>query len=133
MNKDILNQRDVRFDDEIAQSFHYDSRLRILEIGFAGFIQNGTHHASACKLRVANWKRGQSKLNNSHKFEDLESNLGVVSLLLDIDLKDQSLVLLVNTVDNRYVEWHFESASLELFHEQQEVHPPSVSPRGQMW
>jgi hypothetical protein len=123
MNRDILDQRDVTFDDEIAESFHYDYRLKILEIGFGGFIRNGTYHASACKLRVANWKRGQSKRNYSHKFQDLDSNFGVVSLLLSIELKCQSLVLIVNTVDNRYVEWHFESASLEVIREPQEVPP----------
>ena len=129
MKQDILDHRDVSFDDEIAQSFYYDSGRKLLEIGFGGFIQSGMYQASACILRVAHWKRGQGKRTESQKFDDLESHLGVVSLLLSIELEGQNLVLLVNTVDNRYVEWHFESASLQVIREPQDVHPvPDLPP-----
>jgi hypothetical protein len=116
----LLDHSEVAFDDEIAESFYYDSKAKVLEIGFERFIQNGEFHELACIIRVTNWKSAQSRRYENQKFQDLESSLGVVALLLSVELVGKILVILVNTTDNRHVEWHFESASLEVVIESKE-------------
>ena len=128
MNRIFLDQSEVTFDDEIAESFYYDSKRRIIEIGFGGCFHKGEYRASTCILRIATWKCGKSKLHESQKFQDLEANLGVVSLLLSFEVVGKSLMMLVNTVDNRYVEWHFESAGLEVILALNDVHLTPDSP-----
>jgi hypothetical protein len=114
MNRIILNRSEVSFDDEIAEYFYYDSKRQILEVGFGGLFHNGQYLAAACSLRISAWKSGKSRAHESPKFQNLESNLGVVSLLLSLDVFGDQLVMLVNTVDDRYVEWHFEEACLDI-------------------
>jgi hypothetical protein len=114
MNRVLLNQVEYCFDDEIAEYFHYDSKRKILEVGFGGLCYDGQYRSVPCCLRVTDWEIGKSRLHKGRTFQDLESNLGVVSLLLSLELIADSIVMIVNTVDNRYVEWHFEAACLEV-------------------
>jgi len=114
MTREYLTLSEVGFDDEIAEYFYYNSKQRELEIGFGGVVHNGQHRAVGCSVKVTAWRSGKSRLHGSHQLHDLETNLGVVSLLLSIDAKDERIVMAVNTVDNRYVEWHFEAACLEI-------------------
>ncbi|HCM0830610.1 hypothetical protein HJ170_23600 [Vibrio parahaemolyticus] len=47
-------------------------------------------------------------------FDDLEQYLGVPSLLLDFSFQDDLCSLVINTVDDRYIELKFYKAQMEF-------------------
>ena len=97
------------FDDEIAEKFCYDNVNRCIQIYFSGyfdFIAN-KHIESKCKFVICNWQQAKSKIIDREGYSSLDSNLGILSLLLDAEEDGDNLKLIVNTLDGKYIELVF--------------------------
>ena len=97
------------FDDEIAEKFCYDSANRCIQIYFSGyfdFIVN-KHIESKCKFVICDWQQAKSKIIDREGYSSLESNLGIISLIIDAEEDGDNLKLIVNTLDDKYIELFF--------------------------
>jgi len=97
------------FDDEIAEKFCYDNVNRCIQIYFSGyfdFIAN-KHIESKCKFVICNWQQAKSKIIDREGYSSLDSNLGIISLILDAEEDGDNLKLIVNTLDDKYIELFF--------------------------
>ena len=97
------------FDDEIAEKFCYDNVNRCHQIYFSGyfdFIAN-KHIGSKCKFVICNWQQAKSKIIDREGSSSLESNLGIISLILYAEEDGDNLKLIVNTLDDKYIELFF--------------------------
>ena len=71
------------------------------------------HLESKCKFVISNWKRAKSKIIDREEYGSLESNLGIISLILDAEEDGDNLKLIVNTIEDKYIELCF--FSVETF------------------
>ena len=97
------------FDDEIAEKFCYDNVNRCIQIYFSvyfDFIAN-KHIESKCKFVICNWQQAKSKIIDREGYSSLDSNLGIISLILDAEEDGDNLKLIVNTLDGKYIELFF--------------------------
>jgi hypothetical protein len=91
------------FPDEIAESFFYDSKNKLIEVCFEACCCNGEFIEFPCKLVIENWIQAKSKLHSAIEYDSLESNLGVISLILSITNDGEDVLLMVSTLDDKYV------------------------------
>lgn len=102
------------FPDEIAESFLYDSKNQLIEVCFESYCFNGEFIEAPCKLVIENWIQAKSKLHSASKYDSLESNLGVISLILSITNDGGNVLLAVNTLNDKYVDLVFTRPSIHV-------------------
>ena len=102
------------FSDEVAESFLYDSKNELIEICFDSFFCNGKFVEKPCKLVIEKWVQAKSKLHDSNTYNSLESNLGVISLILYITRDEETILIVANTLDNRYIDLAFTRACMHV-------------------
>ena len=102
------------FSDEVAESFLYDSKNERIEICFDSFCCNDEFVERPCKLVIDKWIQAKSKLHDTYTYDSLESNLGVISLILSITKKKDTIVIVANTLDNKYIDLAFTRAYIRV-------------------
>lgn len=104
------------FDDEIAIKFCYDIDYKKIKIYFGGYYNtlNNRYVNEPCIWLIENWTEAKSKLSSESTYNDLEKHLGIISLILSVEIKETTLELTVNTIDNRYIDLLFENPYLKL-------------------
>ena len=65
------------------------------------------HLQSKCKFVICDWQQAKSKIIDREGYSSLESNLGIISLILDAEEDGDNLKLIVNTLDDKYIELFF--------------------------
>ena len=103
------------FDDEIAEKFCYDNVNKCIQIYFSGYfdLMVNKHLESKCKFVICDWQQAKSKIIDREGYSSLESNLGIISLILDAEEDGDNLKLIVNTIEDKYIELCF--FSVETF------------------
>lgn len=104
----------ISFDDEVANRFCYDVDMHRIEISFAGYYHNDQYVKKECQLIIEKWSEAKSKLSIQNCYNDLESHLGIISMILNIKVVDDKMFLTVNTTDNRYVDLLFYNSHIEI-------------------
>lgn len=104
------------FEDLIPYKFMYDSEAKIIEISFDSYYYLDEYIEKRCTLSIRNWKEAKGKLQKEVNYYDIESYLGLVSLLLSIETDENSsyLKMTIMTIDGRYVDWYFKYPIFEL-------------------
>ena len=104
----------VDFADEVVSSFSYDSVGKEMQLTFHSFMHKGKLVTKSHTLIISSWLEAQSRRWESTAFDDLEQHLGVPSLLLDFSFQGDLCSLVINTVDDRYIEIKFYKAQIEF-------------------
>ena len=74
--------------------------------GYFDFIVN-KHIEAKCKFVICDWQQAKSKIIDREGYSSPESNLGIISLILDAEEDGDNLKLIVNTLDDKYIELFF--------------------------
>ena len=74
--------------------------------GYFDFIVN-KHIEAKCKFVICDWQQAKSQIIDREGYSSLESNLGIISLILDAEEDGDNLKLIVNTLDDKYIELFF--------------------------
>ncbi|HGE6026597.1 hypothetical protein ABMY11_20225 [Vibrio vulnificus] len=109
-----MDINNVDFADEIVSRFSYDSAGKEILLTFQSFMYKGKEVTKSHTLAISSWSQGQSRSCGSNTFDDLERHLGVPSLLLDFSVQDDFCSLVINTVDDRYIELKFYKVQIEF-------------------
>lgn len=109
-----IDKIDYSFDDEVVTKFSYDSSKNQIEVQFEGYYKNGSYVESPCSLVIESWKKAKSKLHGESFYDTLESNLGIFSLILNLENSLDKLELSINTVDDKYLDLLFEQAKIRV-------------------
>lgn len=104
------------FDDEVVTKFCYDMENNKIEIHFAGYfdILNNEYIDNPCVWIIEKWNNAKSKLNSENSYAKLDKHLGIISMILSLEMKENSLQITVNTLDNHYVDLLFDGPELKL-------------------
>lgn len=102
------------FDDEPVINFYYDLINKRLEIGFSGYYENQDLIDKPCIFTIKNWKDSSCKVGDEEKRYPINSQLGIINMVLHMKYQNNKLKILVNTLDNRYIELCFEQPQLSL-------------------
>jgi len=104
------------FDDEVANKFCYEMDIRKLEVYFSGYYDasSSQYIEKPCVWVIENWSDAKSKLSSENTYTDLEKHLSIISIILSAEIKDTSLELTVNTIDNRYIDLLFNNPQLSI-------------------
>jgi len=102
------------FDDEPVNKFSYDFYNKKLEIYFSGYYENESLIEKPCIFIIQDWQDAKSRNGNEEKFCLLNNQLGIISMILHMQIENNILTMLVNTLDNRYLELCFKEAKLSL-------------------
>ncbi len=102
------------FDDEPVNKFSYDFINKKLEICFSGYYENESLIEKPCVFVIQNWQEAKCKVGDEEKYYSLNNQLGIINIILQMKLKKNILIMLVNTLDNRYLELYFKEAELSL-------------------
>jgi len=103
--------------DEVADAFYYDMVNNIIEVTFSGYYSKveGIRKKGPCKLIISEWMKAKSRPHQEDKkFLDLDYNMGIFSLILDMEMEGEDIKLVVNTVDGRYIDFIFFSPKVEI-------------------
>ncbi|MEG3755748.1 hypothetical protein [Psychromonas arctica] len=110
----ILDTLEYSFADELAVGFSYDSEGKRISITFESYYKNNQYVEKKCTLTIESWTEGESKMHGQEKYGELESNLGIPSLLLGVDQSESMVVLTINTLDDRYLVLRFVGAHIKV-------------------
>lgn len=110
----IVDKIDYSFEDEVVTKFCYDSSSNQIKVQFEGYYADGNYIESPCSLIIENWKEAKSKLHGENRYDSLESNLGIFSLILSLESSLDKLELSINTVDDKYLELIFEQPKVRV-------------------
>lgn len=97
------------FDDEVISKFCYDIINKKIEIYFEAYydLNLGESLNQPCILIIENWVNAKSKFVGDAKFHELEKHLGIFSMILSLEEKNDDLEIIVNTINNTYLELIF--------------------------
>jgi hypothetical protein len=112
----MINGLKYSFDDEVASSTLIDFEKRRFKVCFSRYYDLGVDkyiERPTCWL-IEGWQEAGSKLSSSNKWEALETNFGVISMILSAEFNVNVLFITVNTSDNRYVDLMFKGAQHSL-------------------
>ncbi|HEQ3591060.1 hypothetical protein [Vibrio harveyi] len=109
-----MDINNVDFADEVVSSFSYDSIGKEMQLTFHSFMHKGKSVTKSHTLTISSWLEAQSRRWESTAFDDFEQHLGVPSLLLNFSFQDDLCSLVINTVDDRYIELKFYKAQIEF-------------------
>ncbi|MCG6272372.1 hypothetical protein K6U70_09405 [Vibrio vulnificus] len=109
-----MNIDSVDFADEIVASFGYKPEDKEISLTFRSFTYMERVVTKSHTLKISSWSQAQSRNYGDTKFDGLEEHLGVPSLLLDYSFRDDFCSLVINTVDDRYIELKFYEAQVEF-------------------
>jgi hypothetical protein len=109
-----MNINNVDFADEIPVGFCYKSIEKKISIDFESFIYSNEIVSKPVSLEISLWSKAQSRNCSDTKFVELENHLGIPSLILSSEFCDEFFSLVINTVDNRYIELKFYKAQVKL-------------------
>ena len=98
------------FHDMFSSGFYYSISKKIFEIYFDEYYTEEDHVLKSCKIVICDWKAAYSKPHMDSKFVHIEENIGVVKSLIFMEKCESMLKLSVDTCDNRYVDFMFDSA-----------------------
>jgi len=102
----MKNKLEYTFDDEVVSKFCYDMDNKKIEVYFANYtdLRKGQRLLEThCIFVIENWVDAKSKIDGGTKFEDLDKHIGIFSMILSLEIKEDDLELYVNTIDNRYM------------------------------
>ena len=102
------------FDDEPVNKFSYDLINKRLEIYFSGYYENDSLIEESCVFTIQNWQEAKCKVGDEEKNYSLNNQLGIISIILHMQFDGNTLTMLVNTLDNRYLELCFKEAELSV-------------------
>jgi len=102
------------FDDEPVNKFSYDFVNKKLEICFSGYYENESLVEKSCAFIIQNWQEAECKVGDEEKLYPLNNQLGIISIILHMQYDGDTLIMLVNTLDNRYIELFFKEVELSL-------------------
>ncbi len=102
------------FDDEPVSKFSYDFINKRLEISFSGYYENQNLIEKPCIFIIENWQEARCKIGDEEKSYYLNNQLGIISIILHMKFEKDTLTILVNTIDNRYMELCFKEVQLSL-------------------
>ena len=111
----ILDTIEYSFADELVVGFSYDSAGKKISLTFESYSKNNQHVDKKCNLTIDSWVEGESKIHGQEKYGELESNLGIPSLLLSVDQYESVIVITINTLDDRYVVLRFVGAHIKVY------------------
>jgi len=107
------------FDDEPVSKFCYDISNQRIEVHFTGHYdlqkENNNFITGPCIFIIENWKEAKSKIGDDNKLYPLNNHIGVFSMILFMNFSNNSLEMLVRTIDNRYVTFIFLEPNLSLW------------------
>ena len=106
----LMQVSQCSFADEIVESFVYSSKDKIIELYFDSYYYGENYIEEPCKLIIKDWDRAVSKLHGDRAYDSLESNLGVVSMILSIVIEGENLEIVAHTLDDRYIELMFSNS-----------------------
>ena len=112
----IVNKIRYSFDDEVVTMFCYDSRTKRIVVTFEGCYADEAYINEPCNLIIENWKSGKSRLHGEKKYVSLESHLSIFSLILSLEGSSNTIELIVNTLDDKYLELLFEQPTIRVEH-----------------
>ncbi len=101
------------FADNVVEAFFYDSDAKVIEMYFDYIYEDKTIE-KPCKLVISQWKDARSKQHDIGVHESLESHLGIISMILDVEIQGNRLVMIINTIDGRYIELVFTSPEVKV-------------------
>lgn len=110
----MTNEFKYSFDDEPVRKFSYDLTNKKLEISFSGYYEGQDLLDKPCIFTIKNWKDSSCKVGDEEKHHPINSQLGIISMILHMKYQNDKLKILVNTLDNRYIELYFEQPQLSL-------------------
>lgn len=111
-----MKKIEYSFDDEYVSKFCYDFDNKKIEIYLTGYsdLLKNERIDKPCIWIIENWTDAKSKLSSGIFYNDLEQNLGIVSMILSAEIKQTKLEVTVNTLDNRYVDLLFDNPQIKL-------------------
>lgn len=109
------------FDDLYSYRFMYDCHNEKIEISFDSYYPEDSDCLveKNCTLTICGWTKAKGNLSkDKHWSSDIEYFMGIVDMILRIEEekneKGSSLTMTVMTNDDRYVDWYFENAKINL-------------------
>ncbi|WEK34625.1 MAG: hypothetical protein P0Y53_19230 [Candidatus Pseudobacter hemicellulosilyticus] len=113
------NNFDYTFDDEVVSKFSYDSLNNRIEVYFSRYFDKKMNKfiETPCCWIIEKWEKAYGKLSSEEKFDDLEEQLGIFSLLLSVELRENILSITASTLDNRYIDLVFENPVISFLKE----------------
>lgn len=94
---------DYDFSDEVVESFLYNSKESVIELHFDAYYHHGDYIQKPCKLIICDWEKASSSVYDENKLQDLDTHIGVVSLVLSTEVHEEKLEMITQTLDGRYV------------------------------
>lgn len=109
------NKLGYSFEDEVVSRFSYDMDNKKIEVCFTGYSDEEERFLDQpCIFSISNWSEAKSKIGDENKLYPLDRNMGVFSMILYIKYEGNTLELLVNTIDDRYITLFFTNAKIKL-------------------
>lgn len=108
------NKLEYSFDDEYVDKFCYDMDNRKIEVHLTGYSDLYKRIDNPCIWVIENWSEAKSKIGDEEKLYPLDKNIGVFSMILYLKYEGNTLELLVNTIDDRYITLFFTDAEIRL-------------------
>ena len=104
----------ITFVDEVAEYFSYSSRDKRIEIGFEAYYHNNEYVEKHCMLIVECWEKAYSQSYGDELKSDLETHMGIASMILSLEKKDGVFKMTLHTLDDRYVDLSFLGARVRV-------------------
>lgn len=104
------------FDDEVMNRFVYDEANKRIELSFEGYydVVNEEGINRECVLIIEQWDKAMSKRYPSNKFENIEGNFGIISMIVSMEVMKENICMVVSTINSQHYEIIFERASIWL-------------------
>ena len=104
------------FDDKEVTKFVYDNEKKHIELCFDGYYDSvqAKEINSSCVLIIEQWEEVKNKLDPSIKYESLSTNLGVISKILTMSVVEDSINMVVSTIDSQQYEITFKKGAMWL-------------------
>lgn len=109
-----MNISNVDFADEIVVGFCYKPIEKQISLTFESITIEKEVVDSPHTLEISSWSKAQSRNYSDTTFGPLEDHLGVPSLILSCIFCEEFCSLVINTVDDRYIELKFHDAQVEF-------------------
>lgn len=105
------------FHDEVTNKFVYDETNKRMELSFDGCydVVNEKSIDRNCVLVIEQWDKAMSKCYPSNKFKNIESNLGIISMIMFMEVMKEKIRIVVSTINCQHYEIIFDRASVWLF------------------
>ena len=118
LDDEVMN---FSFDDLYSYRFMYDSDNKKLEISFHSYYAKDINTAVErnCVLSICDWTSAKGKMSEDSRWSsDINPFIGVVDMILSMNEEEDGdgsyLTMTVMTNDDRYVDWRFANAKVEI-------------------